>query len=210
MSVFRADCPYCYTRSVAFEITGGPELEGHRALWDVLAFCARCDRGVVATFEMPGTDGPEAMNPGVLPDPVAIFPSPPKTEVPEHTPKNVGNYFRQGRESLVSGNWDAAGVMYRKALETCLKQKFPQYNRNDSLYKRIERAEMDGALTKDLAEWGHQIRILGNDAGHEEEPFARHDAQELDRFTEMLLLYLYTLPGWLSAAREGSEEDKSE
>ena len=141
MSVFKADCPYCFTRSVAFTIVGGPEIGSYRDLWDVLAFCSRCDRGIVATFSTPGTDGPEEMNPGVLPDPIAIFPRPPETAVPEHTPRNVGNYFRQARDSLASGNWDAAGVMYRKVLETCLKHRFPHHRRDDTLYKRIETAE---------------------------------------------------------------------
>ena len=209
MSVFKADCPYCFTRSVAFTIVGGPEIGSYRDLWDVLAFCSRCDRGIVATFSTPGTDGPEEMNPGVLPDPIAIFPRPPETAVPEHTPRNVGNYFRQARDSLASGNWDAAGVMYRKVLETCLKHRFPHHRRDDTLYKRIETAKREGALTTDLAQWGHQIRILGNYAGHEEEPFSTSQAHELDRFTEMMLIYLYSLPGWLSSARRAGEEDGS-
>jgi len=104
------------------------------------------------------------------------------------------------------GNRDAAGAMIRKTLETALKAKFPESR--GTLIKRIEAAEKDGALTRDMAQWAHQIRHLGNEAAHEEEPFSEDDAEDLRSFTDLLLRYLFTLPGMLEKARKKPEEGK--
>lgn len=53
-------------------------------------------------------------------------------------------------------------------------------------------------LTPDLQEWAHQVRLGGNDAAHDEEPFTKEEAEELLDFTELYLTYVYTLPGRLA------------
>ena len=190
--MIKDNCPYCYTSSVGFTIEyirtwGEWRGEGDYASYeDALAICGFCNRTVLAEFE----DG----------EMVRIIPSPP--EPPMYLPDNVENYFRQGVNNL-SGNYDAAGSMFRKALETGLKQKFPDdKNRTfKPLKKRIEEAAKQGNLAPDLAEWADKIRDGGNDAVHEEEPFLEEEAQDLRYFTELVLLYLFTLPEKLELAR---------
>ena len=99
----------------------------------------------------------------------------------------------------LAGNWTAAGMMFRKALETALKAKFPDIT--GKLVVRIDTAAKAGDLTQDMAEWAHQIRLLGNDATHEEEPFSEEDARSMHAFTDLMLQYLFTLPGMMAAAR---------
>ena len=100
--------------------------------------------------------------------------------------------------------------MFRKALNTGLKAKFPKMNRPWSLKKRIEAAAADYKLTPELAEWAHQIRDLGNDAAHEEDPFSEREAREIAAFTDLLLQYVFTLPGTLQAARINAAEKAEE
>ena len=69
--------------------------------------------------------------------------------------------------------------MYRKSLETAMKLAFPKHPETLSLYQRIEKAKDDGGLTKELAGWAHEIRGLGNEAIHEEQPFSRRDSPPL-------------------------------
>ena len=102
-------------------------------------------------------------------------------------------------------NWDAAGAMFRKTLETGLKHEFPKIQ--GTLFERIQEAAKQHHLTPDLANWAHQIRLDGNDAAHEEEPFSQDDAERLSVFTDMVLRYLFTLPGMLKQARNDSEND---
>ncbi len=227
MRVFKADCPYCKTRSVAFTIKKEEcwraPIDPQRFLetriawtnfehtqhqmwlnsrvfrWDTFAICGQCNRGIVATFSVKDkNDNPATASPSLLSHD-CIAPSAPDTGAPDHTPENVARFFKQGKENLC-GNWDAAGSMFRKALEAALKNKFPDIDGN--LYERIKKVNEKGGLTPDMAKWAHQIRRLGNDAAHEEEPFSERDALDLHAFTDLFLRYLFTLPGMLEEARK--------
>ena len=100
---------------------------------------------------------------------------------------------------------ESAGMMFRKTLEIALKTIRP--TDTGSLKTRIDNAADAGAITKDLAEWAHRIRLDGNEAAHEEEPFSSAEIQELQRFTELVLLYMFTLPGMLKAWSEQKDEE---
>ena len=91
------------------------------------------------------------------------------------------------------GNWDAAGSMFRAALESALKCRFPEIS--GSLKERIDEVAKAHELTPALAEWAHKVRLGGNDAVHSDVPFSRTDAQDMYAFTDVLLRYLFTLPG---------------
>ena len=97
-------------------------------------------------------------------------------------------------------NYDAAGSMFRSALEAGLKVKFPDID--GTLYERIKKAAAQQGLTPDLADWAHQIRLDGNDAVHGDEEFSKEDVERLHTFTELVFMYLFTLPGMLAKARD--------
>ena len=127
-----------------------------------------------------------------------VVPREPTIEAPLHTPDSVARYFVQGEDNL-STNPDAAGVMFRKALETALHVKFRHLS--GRLIDRIDAAARQHKLTPEMADWAHRIRVLGNEAAHDDEPFARSDAESLSSFCRLLLLYLFTLPGMMQEAR---------
>jgi len=206
MSIFQADCPHCGTKRVAFTIRSQTNWKRDCSpyLWDTFATCGCCDRGVVATFKISGITIPpseclEQQTPITLRE---IAPALPDTGAPSHTPENVARFFEQAMANLPN-NWDAAGAMFRKALDTGLKHRFPGIT--GTLFTRIKKAAKKHELTSDLAAWAHQIRLNGNKAAHEEELFSQQDAKRLSVFTEMVLRYLFTLPGMLDQARSESE-----
>lgn len=195
--IFQNNCPHCQTRSVAFAIEyvrgwwyylDGDEFEPVRRE-DTLAVCGFCNKTVLAEFGEEGNF-------------LRVHPSPP--EPPENLPETVGRYFEQGVDSLFQ-NYDAAGAMFRTTLETALKIKFPK-TKAINLKDRINKAVEQGNLTSDLAAWAHEIRLGGNDAVHEE-PLSEEEAQDLCDFTELVLLYLFTLPEKLARARARREPD---
>jgi hypothetical protein len=63
---------------------------------------------------------------------------------------------------------------------------------------RIDELAKRNALTPDLQEWAHQVRLGGNDAAYDKDPFTKPEAEELLDFTELYLTYVYTLPGRLA------------
>ena len=136
---------------------------------------------------------------------ISISPTLPKSDAPEFTPDNVARFFKQGKDNVSAGNWDAAGAMFRKALESGLKKKFPDIKGTPR--QRIDKAAKQHKLTPELAEWAHQIRDLGNDAVHEEE-FTEEEAKAMAAFTDLLLQYIFTMPGRLQAERMKAGEQK--
>ena len=56
-----------------------------------------------------------------------------------------------------------------------------------------------------MKDWAHAVRLDGNDAVHEEQPFGEDDAKQLASFTEIFLLYAFTLPGMLEVRKNKAE-----
>ena len=148
MSIFGADCPHCGTRGVAFTIVS--EKRAAKAsdyLWDTLAICGRCSRGILASFRAPGGTTPIGLlnsGNGHQLEERTISPTAPDTGAPNRTPERAANFYRQGMENLPN-NFDAAGSMFRSALEAGLREKFPDIE--GTLNQRIERAADQGGLT---------------------------------------------------------------
>ncbi len=105
----------------------------------------------------------------------------------------------QGVANL-SANFDAAGMMFRKCLEAALKHLDP--NGTGTLAMRIDNLPAKVDVTPSMKEWAHQIRRLGNEAAHDDDPFTREESQTLKSFTELFLVYSFTLPGMLAAAKQ--------
>ncbi len=201
--VAKRDCPYCHTKDVAFTavIEWVTKSKSRRALFT----CGSCEEGVIWEFSGPNNSVMQ------LGGNIEFFkmilgeqwPVEESGEAPEDTPASVARYFEQGTSSLRSGNFDAAGMMFRKTLETATKildealAKKPLVARIDDLAKK-------GKLTPDLAQWAHEVRLGGNDAAHEEEPFSSEDAESLRNFIENFLRYAFTLP---SAVRRRSKPE---
>ena len=194
----RNDCPRCGTKSVAFEVKSVVQRDsGGVRRNDTFATCAYCGRGVLFMY---------TVFPGPVSPVVEVAPAS-SSKPPKHLSERVADLFRQGADNLPQ-NPDAAGMSFRKTLDIALKEKFPALK--GKLVERIEQAAAQGQLTRDLADWAHQIRVDGNEATHEEEPFSKDDAQRLHDFTHLALIYLFSLPGMLEKAKASTEAPETE
>ena len=58
-----------------------------------------------------------------------------------------------------------------------------------------------------MKDWAHQIRLDGNDATHEEDKvFTKEDAEQIREFTELFLIYAFTLPERVKRASPSEPE----
>ena len=130
------------------------------------------------------------------------FPKRASVAAPEHCPANVARFYEQGLENVVR-NFDAAGTMFRKSLDAALKHIDP--NGKGTLEKRIDNLPPATGVTPAMLSWAHEIRHLGNDAAHEEDPFSEAEAKALQAFTELFLTYVFTLPGMLAARKAAAK-----
>ena len=69
--------------------------------------------------------------------------------------------------------------------------------RDGSLYNRIKKSSEDGALTHEMAEWAHAIRLSANEPRHADDDYdgaTPDDADQVIAFTKAVGEYLYVLP----------------
>lgn len=125
---------------------------------------------------------------------------------PADVPEVVSRYYEQGFKSLLGGNWDAAGSMFRKTLDVGTKLLRPDLNQR-SLFDRINQMVTDHDLTPAMGEWSHRVRLDGNSAVHDEEPETEADAKNTRDFTEAFLTYAFTLPAKIAAHTNKAAND---
>lgn len=121
---------------------------------------------------------------------------------PKHTPKNIADVYKAAVKNLRSGDAGeliAACIMARRGIEIAIKQ-FGGQGKN--LEKKIDDLAARHIITPALRDWAHEIRHIGNEAAHDEEPVSREDAEQAVYFAEMLFTYLYTLPGMVAERRQ--------
>jgi len=129
-----------------------------------------------------------------------FWPAIPSPEVPELIPPNVARVYLQAERNFqMEGNEEAAGTMYRKALDVGLKVIDP--SQSGMLGPRIKKLAAEGKLTADIAIWSDNIRDVGNEAAHDEDPITRDELIALRNFSEMVLRYLFSLPGAVKKRR---------
>jgi hypothetical protein len=129
-----------------------------------------------------------------------FWPAVPGPLIPENLPSDVERiYLAAERNFPTPGNEEPAGAMYRKALDVGLKKIDP--DTKGMLATRIKKLATAGKLTPDIAEWSGHIRVLGNEAAHDEDPPTREELTDLRNFAEMVMRYLFSLPSMVSARK---------
>ncbi len=122
---------------------------------------------------------------------------------PAHTPERPKNLYVQGVDNQRRQNWDAAGMAFRTCLDQALRWLHP--DGKGTLAHRIDCLPAEVGVTPSMKQWAHQIRTLGNEAAHEDEPFDEASTKDLQSFAEVFLMYAFTLPGMLAARRPAAE-----
>ncbi len=210
MSQLTINCPHCHTKSVSFSSFSEIQKPNNRYLFVTSFYCGNCYGGYIAEIlsksgsSVHSTKGNIQNNESFLIE--KGYPLPKNISTPKYLPKNINTFFLQAMSSLQSKNFDASSIMSRKVLEVAVKTLNP--NGEGSLYKRIEQLSELGKITVELKEWAHIIRDNGNDAVHEEEPVTPEFAEELLSFSEMFLMYTFTMPGMVASRRHNESIEK--
>ena len=129
-----------------------------------------------------------------------VHPAPPVEAAPKHTPKPIADDFKEGLRCLRRGDFNAAGMMFRKTLQratTALAQTagMTPFKAKTPLQHRIDVLAKDGHLTDSMRDLAVAIKLDGNEAAHEEDQeFDKDAATQTEEFTELFLLYAFTLP----------------
>lgn len=200
LALYNITCPFCMETGnfkVAFHAEK-KKPNGHKVLnFDTLE-CGNCKGYVMCLW----SGGRDLHSSRVLPWPLQY------EKHPEHWPAAVGRYWLQAKRSLTAENWDAAAVMARSAMQLALREHGAQ---GSNLKQEIVDLAQKGLLPPIMKEWADTVRELGNDSAHpqpQQAPTSSRDAQDIARYLDVLLEYLYDLPKQISDYRSRDRGNK--
>jgi hypothetical protein len=185
-------CPHCaiakplLVRIHAFETANSKNT--NKRLWGVYK-CTTCGGALLGSAQV----NPRNSNPNIL----DIYPHSEKQ--PASLPVKASSFLSQAMESLHAPS--GAIMLCASSVDAMLKEK--NYKQG-SLYTRIDQAAKDGVITKDMAEWAHDVRLDANDERHADENATlpeTDDAKRCIEFTKAFGIYLYTLPKMVADGR---------
>lgn len=211
MATLVLDCPHCPARSMTFDMVG------NHGVWltdttvsntyFLLMRCNGCGKCVACEVFHQKQQTASVLN-NCKGDVESTgfrvknyWPQPAKVDAPEHCPDNIARFYKQAAAALQRGDWDAAGMMARKALDAATFDIDSTLGRGMNLVKRIDKLAGDHKITPQLQEWAHAIRVDGNDAAHDPDEFTEDEAKQICEFARTFLEYVFTMPGKLAARR---------
>lgn len=137
---------------------------------------------------------------------VEIWPKVAVPQIPDHLPDSVRKAFMQAEANFtIEGHEEAAAMMYRRSLELALGAKYP--DEKGSLKQTIDSLVAKHILTEDLGIWANDVRLLGNEAAHDD-GVSKDELAMMRGFADAVLRYTWTLPEQVKLRRAAADIPK--
>ncbi len=206
-------CPYCLSNRITFTFKGQYQWTSNPHTWNTFWVCRKCEEGIVVKLV-----GPSHSLPSDCPgdprdagfDLYGIRPRIQQFRAPANVPDAIARDFEEALDNLRRQKWTSAGMMFRKVLQRATTEMAPEgiEFRNMRLIQRINSLDKHRLITPAMKDWAHKIRLDGNEATHEEdEDFSGDQARLMKEFTELLLIYSFTLPARITASNDPIEPE---
>lgn len=195
---FSHNCPYCKTDKIGFTSRYDWKIPNTSSQKFILTTCNGCHGGVIFLFGLSNHTSDYDFNKasGNLEfnglRPIKSWPQTAHNDVPEDIPAQLSGLLSQAVKCLRQGAWDAAGMTFRKVIDISTKLLDPSLSKK-MLASRIDELEKSGKLTPDIKAWAHEIRLDGNEAAHEDDPFTKDQAEALSSFVDAYLRYIHAV-----------------
>jgi hypothetical protein len=200
------ECPHCRAEKIGFAYRSHAQVSPNVAQTMLFLQCEGCGQGVILVVQAWASSVAQWVNgssgsPGQV---LSYYPKPAAIKTPADIPDKVRGAFLSGLDNLGrKGGANAAGAMFRRAIELAARTIDTAAPPGISLKQRIERLP-DTVVTPAMKEWAQHIRLEGNDAVHGPDEYSDKDAGDLRAFAELFLTYAFTLPEMLKKAKPPS------
>jgi hypothetical protein len=216
MSVITTTCPHCAAEQISLRILS------YYAINDIecglAAACPRCEMPSSFVLRWHGStsvrhwistknvsDNFEILSATRM-TVVKIFPHITAHEAPADCTPDVSRIYIQAKNAFKRKDLDAAGMLYRKAAELACKSVDP--DGKGMFASRVQSLVSKDIIPKSVSDWATEIRIIGNDAAHEESSPTEEDIQQAAEFVEAFLEYIFTMPARVEK-RKSSKSEKN-
>ena len=212
------NCPRCGTKQITFETLTVNWLAGELQC-EAFCCCRACKKATIFLLTIrPGVNlGAVTEQGGVVNkllnriELVNFIPHNSKP-IPEHLPKEIEKPYQEALKCQAIEAHNAAGCMFRttvdlvtKQLLQNLKEKTSSKNVESNLAQRIKWLCDEKQISDRLKELSNSIRLDGNDAVHQANLMS-DDVEEMNDFTTLLLLEIYTTPKEIELADDRRKE----
>jgi HEPN domain-containing protein len=144
---------------------------------------------------------PASVQLGADPDQTEILYPIVRQVAPAEYPEAVRDEFTEALRSLNGGNYKAAVVMTRGALQAATRAL---QAKGSNLYQEIDDLASRSLIPPSVQQWAHEIRDGGNLVAHPEpgKRIDRQDAEELIELATSIFEYVYVIPAEVARRRQ--------
>ncbi|HHN8583776.1 DUF4145 domain-containing protein [Providencia rettgeri] len=220
MLSFDVTCPHCLRENAVLQAFGENRKSGDERCYDVAFTCRSCSGSGIAVVHSNDSYAPlhttsQSTSNVVLSLDAAknrkfaiseIIPEIKSHEAPENTPERAAKFFIESKDDFQRGRYETSVMNCRKVIDISTKYLMGESVRDINLNKRINTLFEQGKITEQMNSWAHIVRIDGNGAAHSDEEISKEEAEQILGFTEVFLMYSFTLPAMIERRRSESGE----
>ncbi|HHR6050804.1 TPA: DUF4145 domain-containing protein [Providencia alcalifaciens] len=212
---FNQTCPHCLRENAVLESFGEQQKGDGEPFYDVSFMCRSCHNSGIAVVRSNTSYGPlhtaGSRTSGMsLPsdDPkfvlIGIIPKVNGNTAPENTPDRAAKFFIESKDDFQRGRYETCVMNCRKVMDIATKVLMGDEAKDEKLSKRITMLFSKGKITEQMKDWAHIVRIDSNGAIHSDEEFTKEETKQILGFTEVFLMYSFTLPAMIEKRRSES------
>lgn len=216
MLSFDVTCPFCLRENAVLRAFSEKHRSSDSRLVDVAFKCRSCQKvGIIAVnihghSKMPFYAASNSSYDVVIPSSsneyeiVEIIPETKSPSAPENTPPRAAKFFVESKDDFQRGKYETCVMNCRKVIDIATKALMGEDAKDEKLSQRISMLSAKGKITEDMKDWAHIVRIDSNGAVHSDEEFTKEEAEQILGFTEVFLMYSFTLPAMIEKRRSES------
>jgi hypothetical protein len=218
MATVIRDCPHCPARPAMFSIKWSDAVQitttraramlkaqrtGH--VIACVATCVSCD-GVIVFFAVTSLASLNHVSGNLESHDATVaeyWPSPATPVIPRHLDKMDEAKLLEAEKAQANHLFTAAAGLYRSLVDTTTKKQLAEAGESErgTLEARLDRLAEKHVIPKAVADWGHEVRVIANEALHEAPTVSEEDAEAARNFAQTYLRYAYELPGDIKARK---------